>query len=57
LDQKFTPRLLSSIFELFKELPHFGRVEVVNGEPLVNCGLDGMNHMAETVPKLVLDPA
>ena len=57
LDQEFAPGFLSSIFELFKELLHFGRVKVVDGEPLVDCGLYGVSHSTEPVPELVLDPA
>ncbi len=54
LDQEFTSGLQGS---LFQQLGHFGRVEVVNGEPLVHRRLDGMSYPSKSVAELIFNPA
>ncbi len=46
LDQKFSTGFGRAFLQLPEQLGHLGGVEVVNGEPLVDGGLDGMCDMA-----------
>ncbi len=38
-----------------KQGDKFSRVEVVYGQPLMHCSLDGVSHSAEAASKLILE--
>jgi hypothetical protein len=57
LYEQLTSGLSGSLLQLLEQFRHLGRVEVVDGEPLMHGGLDGVCHSAEAVPKLVLNAA
>jgi hypothetical protein len=57
LNQQFASGLQGSLFQLFKQLGHLGRVEVVDGEPLVHCRLDGVSYPTKLISELIFDTA
>ncbi len=57
LDQELASSLVGRLFKLPEQLGHLGRIEIVNGKPLVHSQLDGMSHSWKSIPKLILDLA
>jgi hypothetical protein len=57
LYQKFTSSLQGSLLQFTEELDHFSRIQIIDGEPLVNRRLNSMGDPAQSVSKLVFDPA
>ncbi len=57
LHQEFTSGLQGSFLQFTEELDHFGWIQIIDGEPLVNRRLNSVGDPAQLVSKLVFNPA
>jgi hypothetical protein len=57
LHQKFASGLQGSFLQFTEELDHFSWIQIIDGESLVNRRLNSMGDPAQSVSKLVFDPA